>query len=231
MQRCPEPELMNASDQVIAYSEADFSSGDHSVIARLIEMLDHCNQALPPGSLILDLGCGPGNISERIAARWPLSDVVGIDGAPLMISLAQKRLSALRPSVQNLRYQLIDLGQCCLDDMSRVQGASVIVSNSLLHHLHDSQKLWSAVQQLASTKALMLHRDLRRPSNLREVDALCDRYVSDAPSVLQRDFRASLLAAFTVEEVRDQLDHAGLSQFTVEEVGDRYLEVSGHWGA
>ena len=35
MQRSPEPELMNAPDQVIAYADADFSCGDHSVIERL----------------------------------------------------------------------------------------------------------------------------------------------------------------------------------------------------
>jgi hypothetical protein len=47
--------------------------------------------------------------------------------------------------------------------------------------------------------------------------------------VLQRDFRASLLAAFTADEVREQLEEAGLGQFIVKEIGDRYLEVSGWW--
>jgi hypothetical protein len=75
----------------------------------------------------------------------------------------------------------------------------------------------------------MLHRDLRRPSNEQDVYALCDRHVSHAPPVLQRDFRASLLAAFTADEVREQLEEAGLGQFIVKEIGDRYLEVSGWW--
>ena len=75
----------------------------------------------------------------------------------------------------------------------------------------------------------MLHRDLRRPSNQLEVDALCDRYVSEAPSGLQRDFRASLKASFTVDEVSEQLELAGLSQFKVKVIGDRYLEFCGWW--
>ena len=229
MQRCPEPELMNASDQVIAYAEADFSCGDHSVIERLLELIDHFCSTLPPGSLILDLGCGPGNISERLAAGWPLSDVIGIDGASSMISMANQKLFSRRPAVTNLNYQLVNLSHCCLDEMQHIKGASLIVSNSLLHHLHDPQTLWASVKQLAAPKAFMLHRDLRRPSNELEVDALCDRYVSEAPSVLQRDFRASLMAAFTAVEVCEQLDLAGLSQFTVKEIGDRYLEVCGRW--
>jgi 2-polyprenyl-3-methyl-5-hydroxy-6-metoxy-1,4-benzoquinol methylase len=146
-----------------------------------------------------------------------------------MISMANKRLFARKPASQNLKYQHVDLSHCCLDDLQQIRGASVIVSNSLLHHLHNPQTLWDAVKQLAAPNAFILHRDLRRPSNEQEVDALCDRYVSGAPAVLQRDFRASLLAAFTAAEVCEQLDLAGLSQFTVKEIGDRYLEVCGRW--
>ena len=229
MQRCPEPELMNASDQVIAYAEADFSSGDHSFVERLLELIDHFCSTLPPGSLILDLGCGPGNISERLAACLPLSEVIGIDGASSMISMANQKLFCRRPAITNLNYQLVDLSHYCLDDIQDIKGASVIVSNSFLHHLHAPQALWASVKQLAAPNALMLHRDLRRPSNELEVDALCDRYVSEVPSVLQRDFRASLKAAFTVDEVSEQLELAGLSQFKVKEIGDRYLEVCGWW--
>ncbi len=229
MQRCPEPELMNAPDQVIAYAEADFSSGDHSVIERLYELIDESPTTLSPGSLILDLGCGPGNISERLAARWPLSNVIGLDGAPSMINIATQRLTSLRPAFQNLNYKLVDLSHYSVDKMNQLKGASVIVSNSLLHHLHHPQKLWDCVKELAAPNAFVLHRDLRRPSHEREVDVLCDRYARQAPSVLQRDFRASLIAAFTPEEVREQLDLAGLSQFRVEAIGDRYLEVCGQW--
>jgi 2-polyprenyl-3-methyl-5-hydroxy-6-metoxy-1,4-benzoquinol methylase len=229
MQRCPEPELMNAQDQVLAYANADFSSGDHSVIERLSELIEQSCHAFPAAPLILDLGCGPGNISERLAVRWPLCDVIGVDGAPSMIDTANQRLTGFNPSIQNLKYLLFDVSLCCLDDMSQISGASVIVSNSLLHHLHQPQRLWTLVKHLGGPNALMLHRDLRRPSNEQDVDALCDRHVSHAPPVLQRDFRASLLAAFTADEVREQLEEAGLGQFIVKEIGDRYLEVSGWW--
>ncbi len=229
MHRCPEPELMNEPDQVIAYANADFSSGDDSVIERLSDLIDQSRVTLTEASLILDLGCGPGNISERLAVRWPLSSVIGLDGASSMIDIANQRLHRLRPAIHNLTYLLHNLNHCRLDDIPQVNNASVIVSNSLLHHLHDPQKLWALVKSLAGPNTFLLHRDLRRPSNEREVDALCDRYVSTAPPVLQRDFRASLIAAFTADEIRAQLDQAGLGQFTVMEIGDRYLEVFGQW--
>ena len=227
MQRSPEPELMNAPDQVIAYADADFSCGDHSFIERLSELKSQALPVPPEAGLILDLGCGPGNISERLAVRWPLSNVIGLDGSSSMIGMANQRLSDVCPAIKNLSYLLVDLSQCCLGDIPQINGASVIVSNSLLHHLHNPQMLWTSVEQLAEPNALILHRDLRRPSNEQEVDALCAHYVRHAPTVLQRDFRASLIAAFTTDEVRDQLDQAGLGHFTVTEIGDRYLEVCG----
>ena len=84
---------------LIAYAKADFSAGDQSVVDALLALIDHSCVALPPASLILDLGCGPGNISELLASCWPLSDVIGIDGASCMISVANQRRSTRKPAV------------------------------------------------------------------------------------------------------------------------------------
>ena len=57
---------------------------------------------------------------------------------------------------------------------------------------------------------------------------LKERYLADAPAVLQHDYVASLHAAFTPEEVQQQLHEAGLAdQLQVAALEDRYLEV---WG-
>ena len=229
MQRVPEPELMRSVPQVSAYSDANFTEGDQSFVDHIVDFLNHSNISLLPGSLILDLGCGPGNISELLASRWPQSDVIGIDGSSAMINKANTRLLTLKPAIQNLSYIIANLKTINIDLIDKDKGASLIVSNSLLHHLHNPHDLWLAVQNLAIPGSFMFHRDLRRPFDELEVDALCERYVSNAPSVLQHDFRASLIAAFTADEVREQLDQAGLGQFTVMEIDDRYLEVCGQW--
>ena len=76
MQRTPEPELMDGADQAQAYAAADFSAGDQALIERL-------DQLFPAGlgPRLADLGCGPGNISFRLARRHPQAEVLGIDGA------------------------------------------------------------------------------------------------------------------------------------------------------
>ena len=41
---------------------------------------------------VVDLGCGPGNSTELLIARFPDSDVVGLDSSPDMLRQARERL-------------------------------------------------------------------------------------------------------------------------------------------
>ena len=39
--------------------------------------------------VILDLGCGPGSLGDRLAARLPGAEIVGLDYDPVLLSLAR----------------------------------------------------------------------------------------------------------------------------------------------
>ena len=41
---------------------------------------------------VVDLGCGPGNSTELLVARYPQSNVVGLDSSPDMLKKARQRL-------------------------------------------------------------------------------------------------------------------------------------------
>ncbi|MBN9303884.1 MAG: trans-aconitate 2-methyltransferase [Devosia sp. 67-54] len=41
---------------------------------------------------IVDMGCGPGNSTELLVARWPAASVLGLDSSPAMLEEARKRL-------------------------------------------------------------------------------------------------------------------------------------------
>ncbi len=69
--------------------------------------------------------------------------------------------------------------------------------------------------------------DLVRPESEAELERLVATYAADEPELLQRDFRASLHAAFTAEEVEAQLRDAELDWLDVVVVSDRHLVVSG----
>jgi len=222
MQRIPEPELMDEAGQVLAYAQADFAASDAAMVERLAQLC-----ADDPGMALLDLGCGPGNISLHLAARWPTAKVLGLDGAPMMLAVARERLAGAPPGLADrLRFEQALLPLAAAGELEA--HFSAVVSNSLLHHLHDPAVLWQTVAQLGAPGAFIYVQDLRRPANAEAVEALVAIEMASAPEVLRRDYRASLHAAFTVAEVREQLEHAGLAaQLQVAPLQERYLEV---WG-
>ena len=211
MQRTPEPELMEGLDQALAYAAADFSAGDQALIDRLVQLFPR-----GMGDALVDLGCGPGNITFRLAERFPDAQVLGLDGAAAMLAPALQELAQRAELQPRLRFE-----QCCLPDASLPGGFTAVVSNSLLHHLHEPSVLWQTVRQLGLPGACVYVKDLRRPHSPEAVLALQRRYLAEAPPVLQHDYVASLHAAFTAEE-------AGLAdQLQVAPLDDRYLEI---WG-
>ena len=217
VQRVCEPELMDGAQQAKAYAEADFGATDQAVIASIERLFP---EGL--GERIIDLGCGPGNISFRLAARYPTSEVLALDGAPAMLAIAADRLER-QPQPPKLRFQLAVLPCAGLPALA----FSAVVSNSLLHHLHDPQVLWSAVRQLGAPGAAVYVKDLRRPPSEAAAQELLATHLAGAPAVLQRDYLHSLRAAFSPEEVREQLRQAQLPGLRVSAVEDRYLEVAG----
>jgi hypothetical protein len=70
-------------------------------------------------------------------------------------------------------------------------------------------------------------KDLRRPPSPDALELIVAREMVGAPEILLRDYRASLQAAFTPQEVEQQLVCAGLTGLRVQPLEDRYLEV---WG-
>lgn len=218
MQRIPEPELMLDPGQAAAYANADFEEPHSNFIAGF----RRCFPDTQIEGHVLDLGCGPGDIAFRFAQAFPACQVDGIDGARAMLEAGEILLKKYGVG------ERVRLHECLLPDQAPPEERyDAIISNSLLHHLHEPRVLWEAVRRYGAPGAPVYIMDLMRPDSEGTAREFVERYAVGEPDVLREDFYNSLLAAFTPEEVIGQLTTAGLEGLRVESISDRHLIV---WG-
>ncbi|MBK1734572.1 hypothetical protein CKO15_04580 [Halorhodospira abdelmalekii] len=219
MERIPEPELMDETQQAAAYAGADFEEPNQRFVETFLERF-----GLPRGTM-LDLGCGPADIPLRFARSCPQLHITAVDGAPAMIELAQHALDRERGTCR----ERIHLVCATLQTLELPPAAyDAVISNSLLHHLHDPAPFWQCIRQHARPGAAVLVMDLARPASRTEAESIVDTYAATEPPVLRRDFFNSLLAAFTPQEVTDQLAAAALlPSLQVERTSDRHWIAHG----
>jgi ubiquinone/menaquinone biosynthesis C-methylase UbiE len=217
MPRRPEPEVMDILAEAKAYAETDFSEVNQSFAGRLLELPGPCEKAFA-----LDLGTGPGDIPVRVLRARPNWRIVAVDASGPMLEFARRLIdrAALSSSIELVHA-----------DAKRTGLPShffdVIFSNSLLHHLNDPPPLWAEIKRLARPGAVILLRDLARPASPEAAREIVKKYAADASSLLQEEYYRSLLAAYTPDEVRAQLEQAGLRSLKVAMVTDRHLDVFG----
>jgi len=236
MQRTPEPELMDAPEQAQAYAGADFSEPNQLFVRSFVDAVLGQAEGVVDGAVderaadgsgqrrLIDLGCGPADICIRLARALPSWSVVALDAGPNMLAQARAAIveaglqERIEPVLAHLPYGLPD------------RRFDAIVSNSLLHHLPDPMALWLSVSRLARPGAFVQVMDLHRPPDQATARAIVAEHAADAPLVLVEDFFNSLLAAYTGEEIEEQLRQVGLEAFELTRPSDRHWLVQGRIG-
>ena len=217
MERIPEPELMDEPAQAFAYASADFSEPHDAFVACFRRRFPDFS-----GGVVLDLGCGPADVTIRFARAYAATRMVGVDGAEAMLALGRQAVAGAgleaRIRLTQARLPAAKLAESRYD---------AVISNSLLHHLGDPRVLWEAVLASAAPGSAVFVMDLMRPPSRDAAMQLLALHAADAPEVLRRDFFNSLLAAYRPEEVRRQLNASGLSHMEVEIATDRHLIAYG----
>ena len=210
---------MDLADQALAYAREDFSEPNNL----FIRLLDEQEPGDLEGALALDLGCGPADIVLRFLRAYPQARCDALDGSAAMLKHARAALDELPGLAERCRL-IHDI----LPSTQLAKSAyDLVLSNSLLHHLHDPQVMWRTVRETAKPGAIVLIMDLIRPPSAMWAESLVATYAADAPEVHRQDFRNSLFAAFEPREVVAQLGEAGLTGLEVGVVSDRHLAVFG----
>ena len=217
MKRIIEPELMSDKEQAAAYANANFEE-PHNHFVELLSL--SMGENFPEFGNVIDLGTGAADIAIRFASNYPCFEVDAIDGSCAMIAEGKKAIDKVR---LNDRINLI---HSSIQDITLAEKEYAIVfSNSLLHHLHDPMALWELIKN-AKGNPLVFIMDLMRPKNIQKIDELVHEYAGNEPEILQKDFKNSLKAAFTPEEVVLQLQDIGLDRLKVTVVSDRHIVVN-----
>ena len=215
MERVLEPELMDDERQSIAYARADFSSSNQFFVDGLI------NDFPRPLSTAVDIGCGPGDVMIRLARALPDLHITAIDASAPMIALARGAV------ITEGLSDRIELVQGYVPGVAlKAHSFDVVLSKDLLHHVPDPSVLWKEIARLARPRAVIYVMDLVRPSTPEEARRIVDRVAAREDPILREDFYNSLCAAFTVDELREQVAAAGLD-LEVRQAGDRHAIISG----
>lgn len=112
-------------------------------VPRYDEMLDRLVDYLPAGPVrVLELGCGTGNLSLLIAAKFPTAALSLVDGSAEMVSLTRSRLEGVKDTAGRgdefitSRFEHLSLPKGSFD---------LVVSSISLHHVEDKGKLYRVI--------------------------------------------------------------------------------------
>lgn len=97
-----------------------------------------CNSVTKRKAKLLEIGCGPGNLTKYLLSKRPDFDIFGIDIAPNMIELAKKNNPTANFAIMDSRQiKLLDtkydgiISGFCLPYLSHTE------SNELISHSYD----------------------------------------------------------------------------------------------
>jgi cyclopropane fatty-acyl-phospholipid synthase-like methyltransferase len=216
MDRILEPELMDDPEQALIYAQADFEQENQGFVDRFRDYFPDFSEGH-----VFDLGCGPGDIPIRFARLFPSCRITGVDASAPMVRLAEDRARKAglsdRMTFRCERFQ----------DLTGVSVADAAISNSLLHHVPNPLQFWHMLRLAVKPGSPVLVMDLLRPNSPEDAQAIVDRYASDAPDILRKDFYNSLLAAFTEDEIGAQLARMSLTRLLIDVIDDRHWVVGG----
>ena len=164
-------------------------------------MMDH---NLSP-SLVLDVGCGPGKVTERLATRLDNPSVIGIDPSRSAIAKARTEHS---PEHLDITYQHYRVEDYCPDD--KRDSFDLIFSNSAMHWVEDQHRAYENLRELINEDGLLAvhqgHKGTYKELHQVAVEVLKD---FDYDAYFENLNPPLDLIYYTAEEMRDLLTNHG----------------------
>jgi SAM-dependent methyltransferase len=100
---------------------------------RFSVMLDVLESLLPDHFVALDLGCGPGSLSQRLLSRFQEARCIAVDIDPVLLLLGQQALGDMQG---RLRWVEADISELSWHRQLGQEQVDAVVSTTALHWLH-----------------------------------------------------------------------------------------------
>ena len=139
-----------------------------------------------------------------------------------------KSISNNQKKLKNLRYICSDIKDIHSNDFLLKKRISLLVSNSLIHHITNLEDFFNTIISLSSNSTVNFHKDLKRPLDEKSALELKAQCSTKYNSILTNDYYASLRASYTLKELKNFTLENDLSSLDVFEDGDNYLIVYGN---
>ncbi|MEB3309521.1 MAG: class I SAM-dependent methyltransferase [Snowella sp.] len=221
MERILEPEVMDTEAEAMEYDSMDFTVVNAAFAQRVME-LGPANGRVR----VLDAGTGTARIPILIAQARPSWQIFAIDLAQSMLAIAEKNVMNAHLE-QQIRLEFIDVKQLPYADCS----FDGVISNSLVHHLPDPLPFFQELKRVLKPNGFLVLRDLLRPATPAIADALVATIGPEYSSHQTQLFRDSLYAAFTIEELQQLVQKAGLSNVRIYPSSERHWTIERAYSA
>jgi ubiquinone/menaquinone biosynthesis C-methylase UbiE len=170
-----------------------------------------------PTGTILDVGTGTAQIPIELCRAVTGFEVVALDAAGHMLSLAQVNIDRAGLAAR-VRTERADAKK-----LSHPNGSfSAIISNSIVHHIPDPFEAVAEMVRVCTPGGAVFVRDLLRPKNEQTLRHLVDTYAAGANDHQRKLFADSLRAALTLSEMQSLVAQLGFASGTVRQTSDRH---------
>lgn len=210
LERVLEPELMDDPDEAESYNAMDHAEVNRRFVADLLAVG-------PLGTDVLDLGTGTALIPIELCQQHPSCRVMASDAATCMLDIARYNI-AVAGLEHRVQLHHGDSKQLAFED----DMFDAVISNSLIHHVAEPKQAIEQMIRVCKENGRLFVRDLCRPESLDRVEELVSMYAGKETPYSQQLFRQSLIAALTVDEVRDLVTDFGFAPESVQMTSDRH---------
>lgn len=219
LERVLEPEVMNDLQEAIEYHDMDFTEVNRAFVRDLLAFASQEDRTL--GRDILDLGTGTARIPVELCLQAPSLRVMAADASSEMLELARYHIE--------INHMLDRIQLHRTDAKKLVFGPSffdAVISNSLVHHLPQSEAFFAEALRVLRPGGLLFVRDLFRPASQEQVESLVAQHVGNESPRSQQLFRQSLQAALTTEELAKILAALDVDASCIQMTSDRHWTLA-----